>query len=74
MVAIVIVGIIIGIIGGIWMLIEQFKTGILWGLGCLFLPFVSLIWLILHWEEGAKPFAITLAGAVLIVVGSMLAH
>lgn len=41
---------------GLWMLIEQFKSGILWGIGCIFIPFISFIWLVLHWSDGKTPF------------------
>lgn len=59
-------------VGGIWMLIEQFKTSIIWGLGCIFIPFVSLIWLIMHWEQGAMPFFVSLGGAVVLFAGAFL--
>jgi hypothetical protein len=67
-----IVGAIIMIVGGIWMLIEQFKSGILWFLACFFIPFVSLIWLVMHWEAGARPFFLSLGGVVLVVIGAFL--
>lgn len=54
------------------MLIEAFGTSVLWGLGYLFVPFVSLIWLVLHWDRGGKPFLISLAGGGLLIVGAML--
>lgn len=72
MVVLVILGAIIALVGSIWMLVEQFKTGILWGLACLFIPIVSLIWLIMHWEDGAKPFLVAVGGWALVLVGTML--
>lgn len=66
------VGGLIAIVGSIWFLIEAFKSGILWGLGCLFVPFVSLIWLVTHWEDGAKPFGLSLLGSVIMVGGMFL--
>ena len=60
------------VVGGIWFLIETFKTGALWGLGCLFVPFVSLIWLVLHWQQGSKPFLLQLAGMGVGVLGAMM--
>ncbi|MFA5508165.1 MAG: hypothetical protein WC423_22265 [Vulcanimicrobiota bacterium] len=56
-------------VGGLWILIEAFKTSILWGLGSLFIPFVSLIWLVLHWDRGGKPFFIQLGGVAVMFVG-----
>jgi len=70
--ALTVIGGIIMFIGGIWMLIEQFRSGILWGLACMFIPFVALIWLILHWQEGRRPFATSLGGMAVFVVGMFL--
>lgn len=41
-------GLAILFIGTIWFLIVAFSENILWGLGCLFLVPVSLIFLIMH--------------------------
>jgi len=65
-------GLILCLVGGIWILINAFKTSILWGLGALFVPFVSLIFAIMHWDENKKPFLISLAGIVVVVVGVMM--
>lgn len=60
------VGEIIALIGGLWLLIVAFRTSILWGLAC-FIPFVSLIFVFTHWEESKAPFLTSLLGAILIV-------
>jgi FtsH-binding integral membrane protein len=69
---IMVVGIIAILIGGIWTLLEQFRSGILWLLACIFIPFVGLIWLATHWEEGKRPFALALVGALVTFGGLML--
>ncbi|KFN43471.1 hypothetical protein [Arenimonas oryziterrae] len=63
------IGIILSAVGGIWILVNAFKTSILWGLGSLFVPFVSLIFAIMHWEQNKKPFLICIAGIVVMVLG-----
>jgi hypothetical protein len=60
------------VVGGIWFLIETFRSGVLWGLGSLFVPFVSLIWLVLHWRQGSKPFLLQLAGMGVGAFGMMM--
>ena len=45
---------------------------ILWGLGCIFVPFVSLIFLIMHWDTAGKPFLIQLAGVVAVIAASVM--
>ena len=60
------------IIGGIGTLIAAFKTSILWGLGCLFIAPVSLIFLVLHWDVAKNPFFLQLAGIAMAFLGSNL--
>ena len=70
MAALAYIGIVIFIIGGIGTLIASFKTSILWGLGCLFIAPVSLIFLILHWDVAKNPFYLQLIGIALAFIGS----
>jgi hypothetical protein len=65
----VIIGFVIMIIGGIWLLIEAFRESILWGLGCLFIPILGLIFAITHWDKAGKPFLVQVVGTVLFAVG-----
>lgn len=69
----VLLGLVALLVGGITFLIAAFRTGILWGLGCLFFGPVSLIYLILHWSEAKKPFYLQLWGVGFVVVASILA-
>jgi len=65
-------GLFISLIGTIWFLIVAFSESILWGLGCLLIPFIPLIFLILHWREAAKPVIVWVIGAVIIGVGTVM--
>ena len=60
------------LVGSIWFLVVTFQESLLWGLGCMFVPFVSLIFLVSHWDKAGKPFLIQLAGIVPFVAGSMM--
>ena len=60
------IGIGMVFIGGIGLLIAAFRESILWGLGCLFLSPVSLIFLILHWRDAKNPFFLQLAGLAVL--------
>ena len=73
MIAVAYLGIALLIIGGIGTLIAAFKTSILWGLGCLLIAPVSLIFLILHWDVAKNPFFLQLIGFALAFVGSSYA-
>jgi hypothetical protein len=66
------IGGIISLIGGIWFLVVAFRETIWWGLGSIFIPFVSLIFLIIHWSDAKKPFFVSLLGAVIVVIAAIL--
>lgn len=59
-------GLILLLVGGVMFLISAFSESILWGLGCLFLPLVSLFFLIVHWRQAKDPFFLHLLGIGLI--------
>ncbi len=72
-----VVGVVLFIVGavvmtgaGLWLLVKAFQTSVLWGLGYIFVPFVSLIFVILHWQDTKKPFFYLLGGLVLFLVGA----
>jgi hypothetical protein len=67
-----IVGYIGAAIAGIWFLIVAFQEDVWWGLGCLFVPFVSLIFLFAHWEEAKRPFLAELAACVPLLLGTLM--
>ena len=67
-----IIGVIISVIYGIILLIRAFEAGILWGLGYIFIPFVSLIFVIVHWEEAKSPFLKGLLAIPFLIVGLSL--
>lgn len=56
----------------IQILVMAFKTSILWGLGSLFVPFVILIFFVMHWDETKKPFLYSLACLPVYLVGFAL--
>ena len=52
-------GLAIILIGGLGFLIAAFKTSILWGLGCLLFYPISIVFLILYWQDAKNPFFLT---------------
>ncbi|MDY0223293.1 MAG: hypothetical protein RBR67_19375 [Desulfobacterium sp.] len=63
-------GLFIFVAGGIGTLIVAFKTSVWWGLGCLFIAPVSLLFLFMNWSLAKKPFFLQLAGAGIMLLGS----
>jgi hypothetical protein len=54
------------LVGSVMLLIEAFGAGMLWGLGCLFLPLpVALLFIGTHWHSAKKAFLVQVAGLVL---------
>jgi hypothetical protein len=66
------IGVIGSLVGGVWFLIIAFQENILWGLGCLIVPLVSLVFLILHFDKVWQPFLVQLASGAITVLGLML--
>jgi hypothetical protein len=71
MVALFYLGSVVALVGAIWLLVVAFKESVWWGLGSIFIPFVSLVFVIMHWQVSKKPFLIQVAGVVLCVVGAL---
>ena len=67
-----VLGCILMLGGGIWLLVVAFQESLLWCLCCMLVPFVSLVFVIMHWSESKHPFFVQLAGVVLAVLGVVL--
>ena len=64
---------LIGLIAAIWFLVKAFQESVWWGLGCLFIAPVGLVFLIMHWDVAKKPFLVSVVAGVLGFVGVLLA-
>jgi uncharacterized membrane protein len=67
-----VIGLIISVIGGLWLMLEAFREHILWGLGYIFIPLVGLVFVFMHWDKAKKPFLWLVAGWILIFLGGVL--
>ena len=67
-----IVGFAIFIIGGIKFLIAAFRTSLIWGLGCLVIAPVQIIYLVVHWDSAKSPFLIQLLGGFVLFISAYL--
>lgn len=66
------VGLAIMFFAGVWFLVTAFRASIWWGLGCLLIPLVSLVFLILHWQEAKQPFLLQLLGFGILFASLLL--
>ena len=62
-------GVILSLIGGLWIVVNAFRTSVLWGLGALLVPFVSLIFAIMNFGENKIPLILSVIGTVLLFMG-----
>ena len=65
-------GVILCLVGGLFFLIAAFRESVLWGLAVLFVPFVSLIFLILHWSRAKDSFFLQLWGIALVLIAALV--
>jgi len=70
--AVCLLGLLVALAGAIWFYVVAFKTNIWWGIGCLLLSPVSLVFLIMNWKAAWRPWLISVAGAGLVFFGVML--
>jgi glutaredoxin len=61
---------IVALVSSIIILIAAFRKGVLWGLGSLFVPFVSLVFVVMHWAEVRRAFFAHLASTAVLVGAS----
>ena len=66
------IGGIATLIGSIWLIVAAFRESIIWGLCSLFIPFVSLIFAVTHWDESKRPVILLVGGAVISAIGKAM--
>ena len=49
-------GLVLCFLGGLWITVLAWQRGILWGLGCLFIPVIQLIYAALNRRETKSAF------------------
>ena len=62
-------GLLVAIVASISFVVGAFRVGMWWGLGCLFVAPVSLVYLIKYWRVAKRPFLIKVAGLAAALVG-----
>ena len=67
------IGLIIFVIGGLWLLVVTFQTSIIWGIASIIFPVLTIVFLVMHWDKGKKPFFYQLIGFCLMLASAFLA-
>ena len=68
-VPLLVVGMVVALISSVSFLVGAFRVSLWWGLGCLFLAPVTLVFLLVHWKVALRPFVLSLAGLGAALVG-----
>jgi hypothetical protein len=66
-------GFIIDLYGEIRFLVAAYNRNLWWFFGCLFLPVVGWVFLLLNLKATVKPFALSLLGLIVASLGSWIA-
>ena len=68
----IVIGITLAVIGDLMIIIQAFKTALLWGLGILFLPIVGLVFIIIYWDKTKKYVLWLLLSILFLIIGGTL--
>ncbi len=62
-------GLLIGAVGGIWLIVLAFQESVGLGLATMLIPCFALYFVATHWETSKAPFAIAVLGTVIRIAG-----
>jgi len=68
-----VVGIMVALVGNVMFLAVAFRRSLWWFLGCLFIPLVDIVFLLLNLKATAKPFGISVLGLLVAALGAWMA-
>ena len=71
--AILVIGGIVCLYGQVRFLVVAYNRNLWWFFGCLFVPFVDLIFLFRNFKAAIKPFALALLGLIMAALGAGMA-
>lgn len=68
-----VLGVVVGLYGQVRFLVVAYNQSLWWFFGCLFVPFVDVVFLVLNFKEVWKPFALSLLGLIVAGLGAWMA-
>ena len=69
----ILAGASVGALFAIIILFRAFQQSFVWGFGCILIPFMIFVFVMLNWEETKKPFLLFLLAIPISVAGAILA-
>jgi uncharacterized membrane protein len=70
----IIVGWLLVIMSGFVILIKAFKENAVWGLCCIFIPIMQIVFVIMNWDECKNVFYVQLGGLAMVLLGAAMAQ
>ena len=64
------IGILIVVVGIIFFIVEVFRTSVAWGIACVFIYPLGIVFTIMHWKVARDPVLVKLAGLVVMMIGT----
>lgn len=60
-------GCLLVVVGGLWLLVEMFRTSVWWGIFCLLFAPLQFVFVILYWRQSWRPLLLQTLGFLLIL-------
>lgn len=70
----VLLGLVLVLLGALAFLFAAFRESVLWGLGVLFIPPLSWVFLIVHWGKAKPAFFLQLYGFGFVFAGALISQ
>jgi hypothetical protein len=68
-----VLGLVFALAGNVMFLAVAFRRSLWWFFGCLFIPLVDIVFLLLNWKATARPFGIAALGLLIAGLGAWMA-
>jgi len=68
-----VLGFVVGLYWQVRFLVVTYNRSLWWFFGCLFVPFVDWIFLLLYFKDARKPFGLSLLGLIVAGLGGWMA-
>ena len=72
-IALIAIGSLLLVVGGIWAIVVAFRRSLVWGLCYLFVPFAALVFVFVAWADVRRAFFTNLIGCAILCGGLYLA-
>lgn len=69
---VMVIGAVAWLVGDVMYLNATYRRGLGWFFGGMFLPLFDWVFLFAHWRVAYRPFALSLGGLALAIVGAWL--